>query len=361
MEDSKFSIRILINHNKNKYIDLDREYQRGFTWSTEDKRLFIMSIISMIKDGLELPSMIVFNKTDNIYNCIDGKQRISAILLFIDGNFGYYDDNKNVYYDRIPSIYKKEKNNNYDAIIMTSQERELFNNYILTTKIYKNLSYEREVNLFMLINNGVPLSISETLMGHIKNKDMAISIKEIALDNQNKLSKYNCSERGKNVRFLLKLVFFNIYKHSIKSINNVEHILIKYESKNENGNKSHVMDIFLNKFIVKIKNVLDIFLINDLLLNDSIMINHNLKENSLVILLGKLANLPIFDNNKISTDKISTNIIKHKAIIINKANQYHNSIKELHDSKKNSTKKINEYEKISEFADIFAESIKDYF
>jgi hypothetical protein len=213
----------------------------------------------------------------------------------------------------------------------------------------------------MLINNGVPLSISETLMGHIKNKDMAISIKEIALDNQNKLSKYNCSERGKNVRFLLKLVFFNIYKHSIKSINNVEHILIKYESKNENGNKSHVMDIFLNKFIVKIKNVLDIFLINDLLLNDSIMINHNLKENSLVILLGKLANLPIFDNNKISTDKISTNIIKHKAIIINKANQYHNSIKELHDSKKNSTKKINEYEKISEFADIFAESIKDYF
>jgi hypothetical protein len=359
MEDSKFSIRILIDRNKTKNINLDREYQRGFTWSTEDKRLFIMSIMNMIKDGIELPSMIVFNKIDKVYNCIDGKQRISAILSFIDGTVGYYDDNKNIYYDRVPSIYIKEKNNNRDAVCMTSQDRELFNNYILTTKIYKNLSYEREVNLFMLINNGVPLSISETLMGHIKNKDMAKSIKEIAMYYQTKLSKYNCSERGKNVRFLLKLVFFNIYKHSIKSINNVEHILIKYTSKNEN--KSHVMDVLLNKFMVKIKDVLDIFLINDLLLNDSITINHNSKENSLVILLGKLANLPIFDNNKISTNKISTNIIKHKAIIINKANQYHNSIKELHDSKKNSTKKINEYEKISEFADIFAESIKNYF
>jgi hypothetical protein len=62
--------------------NLDPEYQRGLVWSENDKTLLYDSIM----DGLNIGTFVfVFNTYDShfLYDVIDGKQRISAILDLI--------------------------------------------------------------------------------------------------------------------------------------------------------------------------------------------------------------------------------------------------------------------------------------
>uniref|UniRef100_A0A6C0EBQ6 GmrSD restriction endonucleases N-terminal domain-containing protein n=1 Tax=viral metagenome TaxID=1070528 RepID=A0A6C0EBQ6_9ZZZZ len=335
MEDIKFTIRMLVNHfTKLRNINIDTNYQRGLVWINEDKMEFIKSIIDMIKNGIELPSIIVFNKVNNDYNCIDGKQRISAIIQFVDNIFGYKDNGKYIYYDKIPNINEDDGHNNY-TICMSDKEREFFNNFVITTKIYKNQSYEREVNLFNLINNGTPLSVSETLMGRIKNKDIAKSIQEIASNYRTKLSKYKCSERGKHIRFMLKFIFFGMY--SLKDINNCECIIKEYENKNIPQNRK---DAVLKGIIQDKKTILDTFLVQNLFLSNFIKITHSYGENSLVIALEKLY------RSKLNADDINNKLFIEKAI------EYNTSIRNIPDKDKNCLTKI------YKFADNFISSLK---
>jgi hypothetical protein len=345
MDPMKMTIRILGDQSKIKNIDCDRDYQRGLVWSLKDKREYIKSLVNIIKDGLELPSTMSFNKINYVYHCIDGKQRITAILEFIDCLFGYHDieNGLTIFYDKVPLSYKKKENHNYDGVSMSPHDRELFNDHTIKTTIYKNLPYSGEVNFFMLINYGVPLTISETLMGYIKNEDIANSIKDIASSYQSKLSKYNCSERGKNIRFVLKLIFFCTYKNKLENIDNIEQNLKKYEAKNvENKN-----DNTLKKMIKERHNLLGTFLVQDLLLNDSIKINikNNLKENSLVILLEKLRNSGV----------IPPNNGEDKNLFITKVNEYYSSIRDLNPNSNYSDK----IAKIAKFADELVNSLKN--
>ena len=66
------------------------EYQREPTvWSLEKKQRLIDSILR----GIDIASIYLFKKEENSYDCIDGRQRINAILSYLGENPTDMEDN----------------------------------------------------------------------------------------------------------------------------------------------------------------------------------------------------------------------------------------------------------------------------
>jgi uncharacterized protein with ParB-like and HNH nuclease domain len=83
---------------KSKQINL----QRDFVWNIEQKRELIWSILM----NRFIPRMAMVNTYDNIYQIIDGKQRLSTMIDFYNNEFDLIIDNENYLYNELPSDYK---------------------------------------------------------------------------------------------------------------------------------------------------------------------------------------------------------------------------------------------------------------
>lgn len=75
-----FSFGELLNLHKAKEIVIRPEYQRLFRWSNEQRSRLIESIIL----GLPIPPIFLIEGTDGILELIDGLQRTSSVLQFLD-------------------------------------------------------------------------------------------------------------------------------------------------------------------------------------------------------------------------------------------------------------------------------------
>ena len=76
----KYTISYLLDMLENGQININPDYQRGEVWSNDKKTLLIQSVLG----NIAIPPL-TFNvkKADNddeddIYECIDGKQRLST-------------------------------------------------------------------------------------------------------------------------------------------------------------------------------------------------------------------------------------------------------------------------------------------
>jgi hypothetical protein len=70
-------------------IDMDPDYQRGYVWELEDKVKLIDSIFENAKIGLFVFNSRPFSATGPGYEVIDGKQRLSTIIEFMEDRFTY--------------------------------------------------------------------------------------------------------------------------------------------------------------------------------------------------------------------------------------------------------------------------------
>jgi len=73
------SIGELINLYRDEEIDIHPEFQRIYRWSNSQKSKLIESILL----GIPLPSIFVAQRTDGIWDVVDGLQRLSTIFSFI--------------------------------------------------------------------------------------------------------------------------------------------------------------------------------------------------------------------------------------------------------------------------------------
>ncbi|MBQ4647430.1 MAG: DUF262 domain-containing protein [Candidatus Gastranaerophilales bacterium] len=78
-ENVIISIGEIINLYKDKDIKLNPDFQRFFRWTKEQKSRLIESIFL----GLPIPSFFVYEDNQNIWEVLDGLQRISSILEYI--------------------------------------------------------------------------------------------------------------------------------------------------------------------------------------------------------------------------------------------------------------------------------------
>lgn len=208
-----WSGKSLCNHMKKNDIDFDSAIQRGLVWDKEQKSKLIHSMIY----GFSIPTISLV-KHDKGYFGLDGRQRVSTLYSFEQGEFALVavdadeskavDENGNptgVY----PFVWDDDGNMEnisgmtFDQLPEWAQDR--IRDYTFSITYFEDMSEAEIREYFSRLNNGKPLSGIE--LTRVK----AISIKtfqEIA--NHSAISDYAVTDIGKN-RYKDELIAMYIY------------------------------------------------------------------------------------------------------------------------------------------------------
>ena len=96
MIDTDISLKDIYNMSGRNVLMVNREYQRGETWTKLQKQMFIDSLLR----GYHAPAFYFHYKTtifndlqNNIIEIIDGQQRVAAICAFLDDGFALLEPN----------------------------------------------------------------------------------------------------------------------------------------------------------------------------------------------------------------------------------------------------------------------------
>ncbi|PAV18822.1 hypothetical protein PNOK_0566500 [Pyrrhoderma noxium] len=140
-------------------IDLSPSYQRAFVWSKEKQMTLIESIF---RNFYIPPVLFLSRKSSKIYEaprvCMDGKQRLSSIQAFIDGQIPYKDPvTKKLFYYTVPNTQAKKK------LVIPENYKAIFNSKTITCIIYDDISPEIERDMFQRVQLGVSLTAAEKL------------------------------------------------------------------------------------------------------------------------------------------------------------------------------------------------------
>jgi hypothetical protein len=149
----KYTISYLLDMLENGQININPDYQRGEVWSNDKKTLLIQSVLG----NIAIPPL-TFNvkKADNddeddVYECIDGKQRLSTLRDFNKNLFPFFNsDNKGT------TILKKD------------MKKKWVNKFLqenLNIILYDNLDENQQREIFQRINYGMVLSYGEQIKG----------------------------------------------------------------------------------------------------------------------------------------------------------------------------------------------------
>ena len=157
------------------------EYQRqSGAWTIEAKSYLIETTIS----NLLIPPLF-FSYKQNTYQMIDGLQRYTSIIEFINNQFAltftnnyegtlYWDENLKQYHKIDLSGCKfKDLNDDIQALI---------NNYSITYYYFENVTPIQIQDIFNRLNNGIALTYYEKLNGLYTNLDYWQTIKNFIND-----------------------------------------------------------------------------------------------------------------------------------------------------------------------------------
>lgn len=176
---SVIQISSLVNDYNTNKIDLNPIYQRDSVWNSDKQTNFINSLIKHI-----IPTPLIFNvNSDGKTICIDGKQRITAIVDFVDNKIPLIMDNNKIYYSK---IHKGTDNTR----IFTSDEKTKFDNIDIWISKYSNLSVSNEQEIFQRIQNGCELTYGEIIPSLIKDTKVCESFKKYCSANIKYIEKY---------------------------------------------------------------------------------------------------------------------------------------------------------------------------
>jgi hypothetical protein len=112
-------------------------FQRELIWPEGKKRTLIDSVFK----GIDIPKLYL-HKTKEGWDCIDGHQRINAIVGFFDGEFEY-------------------EGSTFDDL--NDEQKRIFEDYKLTIAIAISFTDEEIRMLFTRLNLGIPLNAGEKL------------------------------------------------------------------------------------------------------------------------------------------------------------------------------------------------------
>jgi hypothetical protein len=77
--------------------------QREFVWEIEQKRELMWSVLM----HRYIPRMAMIYTADGVYQVIDGKQRLSAMLDFYKGKYDLIIDEKSYFFNDLPDDYQR--------------------------------------------------------------------------------------------------------------------------------------------------------------------------------------------------------------------------------------------------------------
>ncbi|KAJ3926008.1 MAG: hypothetical protein NXY57DRAFT_967015 [Lentinula lateritia] len=159
--DTTFSVRSLYDDMKRGLIDVNPEYQRDVVWKAEKQIMLIDSVFT----NHYMPPIIFSvsyeeNGTEVTKICLDGKQRLTSLQLFIDGviPLKHPETSKLWWFKNDESSTSKTHRN----IIPERIQQSFFNRQIRCTE-YEELDEEDEREIFRRVQLGMALSTAEKL------------------------------------------------------------------------------------------------------------------------------------------------------------------------------------------------------
>lgn len=145
------SIGELVNMYKTKELTINPEYQRLFRWTYGQKVRLIESLML----GIPLPTIFIFQDENSIWELVDGLQRVSTILQFMNELEGHEKLvlSKTEYLSNFENIcWVKEKN---DEIELDSSLKLSFKRTKLNfTIIYSDSDPRAKFEVFQRLNTG---------------------------------------------------------------------------------------------------------------------------------------------------------------------------------------------------------------
>lgn len=135
--------------------DFDPEYQRELVWTTEQKQAFIKAL--MIGKA-EIQPIFIYNPTKRKarMEILDGKQRLTAILEYVRGNF------------EVEGLYYKDLNSSdisiFNYVPMVYKEIKYYDHKVGLT----NMPMQQKIELFLQVN-GYGQHVSDEHLEKIKN------------------------------------------------------------------------------------------------------------------------------------------------------------------------------------------------
>ena len=293
------TVDLLMRELANNNIDLNPSYQRGDVWYSSMRSNFIDSVCKGI-----IPQNITLNKeyknNTTKYTCIDGKQRLTSLKMFMNNDFPLIIDDDNdvqhhIYYNKLP----EGKNTTSDYLDYTKnltikyntlENRNEIMQYFLQRKIpvayYTNLSYADQADIFKRMQNSEPSTKGERYISNFKNQDTC----KLLIDFFEKNNYMNC-DRSNHIDYLIKHIM-HVAKKELKKIN---------ETDNNKFIKKYQEPKKMAKLLDSCNEFLGIFY------SDKIILNPKIKELKLIkyfkIGIGYLI-FKKFDNYKEDIKKI---------------------------------------------------------
>ncbi|KAI0086824.1 hypothetical protein BDY19DRAFT_995567 [Irpex rosettiformis] len=152
---TNYSTRALFEMMERDVINLDPQYQRDVVWSEEKQ----VALIGSIFVNIAVPP-VMFSSSQSGWNeektCMDGKQRLTSIRKFINGEiyFRHPDTGKRLWYTKSPKGRR---------VVLSINQRQVFDNKQITCIEYESLSEEQQREIFQRVQNGVALTPAERL------------------------------------------------------------------------------------------------------------------------------------------------------------------------------------------------------
>ena len=165
-----WSIKQIVKMIKNGNIVFDNAVQRGYEWDVKRSSLFIHSLIV----GYPVPPVFAARGENKVYDMLDGKQRMTTLLRFYNGEFALKD---------IPPITYNIDGQEMEMYIddskyenLPEEVRDELDSTTLNVYYFDGITEDEVAEMFRRLNNGKPVSSSVLMRVQAKSKD---KLKEI--------------------------------------------------------------------------------------------------------------------------------------------------------------------------------------
>jgi len=100
---------------------IGKNLQRGFVWNIDQKREIIWSILMK----RNIPRMAIIRTKDDVFQIIDGKQRLSSMIAFYKNDFTLLIEEKEYYYNELPEEYQRVIKGYYFPYLVVNEDFDI--------------------------------------------------------------------------------------------------------------------------------------------------------------------------------------------------------------------------------------------
>ncbi|KAL5512384.1 hypothetical protein ACEPAG_3376 [Sanghuangporus baumii] len=179
---TQYSTTTLYEEILNGKVDLDPEYQRDVVWTDAKQSGLIDSIL---RNFYIPPVIFAFSQNEDgeeRRTCIDGKQRLTSIQRFMDGQIPFKDSRTNL------KLWYKRQPWNERGKLLPSQYKKQFDLKQISCVEYTDLNEDAEREIFQRVQLGVALTPAERMQA------IAGPWPQLVREVLGELDKYNISD-----------------------------------------------------------------------------------------------------------------------------------------------------------------------